>query len=397
MGHKVEMSEVTSLSNKVTTAYNEVGLGLETVIDNINAIRNMESFSGKAASSAKTYFGDFHVTVSNAFQVLFNDLNGNLKKHIDTFHSNVDSSATAIVQMDYLEEIRQEIDLEYKKLQGFEQGVLGVIDDVSDIVSISKPTLYNITNDYRSAVKTIDELDKNINSFTKKGKSHNTTTKELIHNIEVAMRKANAALGGKDPFGNFDHGTANSGIIALKETIKWMDRGKDVRDAIRADRVKNKIPTPNVETKTTKETVKDIAKNAGKKFTQGIKDGAKKVAGFDSGRRALGPIGGGLSYYSNYHDAKAQGLKGKDAHIYAAEDTAIDIALGSASVAVAGAIVAGAAAVTGVAAVGAVAVTATVIVGWGIGKLLDVEFGKTKQSVSDRVKKGYRKLKSWFF
>ena len=75
-------------------------------------------------------------------------------------------------------------------------------------------------------------------------------------------------------------------------------------------------------------------------------------------------IGGGLGYYSNLNEAQAQVLMGKDAHIYAAEDIAIDIALEQATMAVAGGIVTtGAAALTGVAAVGAEAVTATVIFG----------------------------------
>lgn len=396
MSHKVDLAEVVDLSDQVTKASSELGVGLETVINNIDTIKDMQSFTGKAAKSAKSYLEDFHVTVSNSFQVLFNDLQSNLRDHIDTFNSKVDSSAQAIIQTEYLEQIRQEIDLEYQKLTGFRRGVENTLDDISDIISISAPTLYDAMDHYKTIMKTIDELDKNINSFTKKGKGHNNTTKELIHNIEVAFRKAKAATN-KDSIGKFEHGAANSGIMALKETVKWADRGKDVRDAIRADMTKNKIPTPNMETKNTKQTIREIAKNTGKSFKDGVKDGVKKVAAFTPGRRVLGPIGGGLGYYSNLNEAQAQGLKGKDAHIYAAEDTAIDIALGAATMAVAGGIVAaGAAALTGVAAVGAVAVTATVIFGWGLGKLLDIEFGKTKTSASGWVKKGFRKIKSWF-
>lgn len=52
-------------------------------------------------------------------------------------------------------------------------------------------------------------------------------------------------------------------------------------------------------------------------------------------------IGGGLGYYSNLNEAQAQVLMGKDAHIYAAEDIAIDIALEQVTMAVAGGIVTG--------------------------------------------------------
>src|SRR5690606_14988641 len=154
-----------------------VELSLDAVMDGINKIRAMESFTGQAASSAKKYLGELHLSLSDAFQVLFISLNENLKGHIDKFQSGVDSSPEAIVQTDYLETIKQELDIEYQKLNGYHRGVSRIIEDISDIVSINTPSFYSITNDYRDTVKIIDELENNVNSFTNKGKGHDNTTK----------------------------------------------------------------------------------------------------------------------------------------------------------------------------------------------------------------------------
>lgn len=43
-----------------------------------------------------------------------------------------------------------------------------------------------------------------------------------------------------------------------------------------------------------------------------------------------------------------------------------------------------------------VGTAAGVVAGMFVNGLLNVEFGKTKKSVMDRVKGGFRKLKSWF-
>ena len=43
MGHKVDLSEVIALSDKVKTASNEVEAGIEKVLDHISSLRDMAS------------------------------------------------------------------------------------------------------------------------------------------------------------------------------------------------------------------------------------------------------------------------------------------------------------------------------------------------------------------
>jgi len=89
---------------------------------------------------------------------------------------------------------------------------------------------------------------------------------------------------------------------------------------------------------------------------------------------AFAPLTAGLSYYGNYNDAYAEGLRGKDAHTRAAVDTTIDVSVSSAVQA--GFTAAGTAfiPIPGVGtAVGAVAGTAA-------NSLLILKFGKGEKS-----------------
>lgn len=87
-------------------------------------------------------------------------------------------------------------------------------------------------------------------------------------------------------------------------------------------------------------------KGAGKSFkdivdVKGISQEFKKVKSAENAvgkggsllkgaGKALGPIGAGVSYYSNYQNAEEEGLTGGQAHAKAAKDTAIETAVGGA-------------------------------------------------------------------
>src|SRR5690625_2850494 len=177
MSHKVDLREVIAFSDKVGTSSKEVELGIEAVINDIQTLRSMDSFSGFSASSAKKYFTEFHLKVLDAFEVLFSDLRENLKDHIETFKSNVDANTAAVIQTDYLESVKQEIDLEYQKLRGYERSAQSTIQGITDIISIHEPNIFAVTNDYRAVLDTMDNLEKSFDAFMKKGKSHPNTTK----------------------------------------------------------------------------------------------------------------------------------------------------------------------------------------------------------------------------
>src|SRR5699024_8724201 len=173
---------------------------------------------GKAADSAKSYFNEFHLTVMESFEELFTDLDNNVKQHIEAFQYNVDSSESAIIESDYLTDHKNDIDIEYQNLKNMHRTIEKTIDEVSDISSASALTTYSITNDNREVVKTIDELEENLTSFTKEGKSHDSQTNELLHYIEVTMNKT-SGRDGEERFTTYNKDNT------LDELRKLSDRG----------------------------------------------------------------------------------------------------------------------------------------------------------------------------
>lgn len=143
------------------------------------------------------------------------------------------------------------------------------------------------------------------------------------------------------------------------------------------------------------EKAKTVGKAAGKGAANALRDtvDAKDIvkSGPTKGlTKSLGPIGGGLSYYSNYHDARADGLSGKKAHSRAAVDTTLDVAVG-------GAVQAGSVALfTAIVPIPGVGTAIGVVAGVGANLLLNKKFGKSEKSVMDYTKSAFRKVKNWF-
>src|SRR5699024_9929312 len=141
----------------------------------IRTIQNMNSFSGKAAEQAKQYFSDVHLTLLGAFHKAFGDLYNRLARHVQTFESEVDSGSNARIQINYLEDLKEDIDDTYGNLQ--------------------------------------DDLD----AFTQKKQT--SSIDELLHHIQVTMERA-GTVQGSERFDDYVDLVALKGLHALKATVK---------------------------------------------------------------------------------------------------------------------------------------------------------------------------------
>ena len=124
-------------------------------------------------------------------------------------------------------------------------------------------------------------------------------------------------------------------------------------------------------------------KGAGKSFKDIVDFKEMAKPGIKGISKTLGPIGAGVSYYSNYSTAKDAGLSGGDAARRATVDTAIDVAVGGA--------VQAAFTAAGTVIIPIPGVGTAVGVGFGIiaNSFLNAKFGKEDKSVMDH-------LKGWF-
>lgn len=239
MGHKVDLAEVIAFSDKVTKAADELTSDIGVVRTDITNIDSMDTFTGHAAKSAKGYLNELHVTLLESFEVLHATLKENTKEHIETFQSSVDSSEEAIVQSEYITEIKIKVEIDHTNISNNEGSVIKTLDDISDIIYIKKPSLENARNDFEEAMETMEELTENLDTFTTKGKKDDNLEKDLLDNIKLVMNKANASQGNAR-FKEFKHGSAGSSLTALRNIVKYTGKGVDIIEAHVDEKVKKR-------------------------------------------------------------------------------------------------------------------------------------------------------------
>src|SRR5699024_4679766 len=164
--NKVDISEVDKYSNNFQEATDNIRSSLDKITERIHSINGMDSFSGKAANEAKGYFNELHLTILESFRGLFDDLEENLKQHIQTFATEVDSSDSAVIESNYLEDVKEDINEIYEDLEKQDEIFHDTIEDVADITSATSPDFSEVNEWKRKSVEKIKELDEDLVSFT---------------------------------------------------------------------------------------------------------------------------------------------------------------------------------------------------------------------------------------
>ncbi|WP_405101053.1 hypothetical protein [Oceanobacillus sp. FSL H7-0719] len=321
-------------------------------------------------------------------------------------------------------------------MSSYHQSVERTIQNVNDISAVSPPEMNSATRSKRDAEDVVIELESNLSSFTKGGKSKVSRTKEFLQRFEKTIDTAGTEKGeelvtgltssraiyqaAKNKGLSVSTYTKNGKIMyrinATEDALKALGVKPDshAKKAIKQSRKHRQAPIKYYDTKTGTHTwsttgkkvinkhpsltylynnthmdsAKSVGAVAGRKVVQDLKDKVDiRGKGFT---KALEPIGSALSYYSNYHDAQADGLSGKEAHSRAITDTAFDVVDGSA-------IQAGSIAVfTAAVPIPGVGTAIGVAAGLGVDWILNQGFGKSGKSVMDRAKGAFRKIKGWF-
>lgn len=239
MGHKVDISEVAEFSDELTKASEEVKSSLTSVEEGIESISTMSSFSGKTANEAKAYLEDLHKTILTSFYGLFTDLDDHLKKHLQSFQSRVDSSESAIIDSDYLNETEQDISGDYDRLSEEQEAVRKTLSSVSDISSASHPISFTFDGDKDDVIETITDLEEKLDSFKNEGKQQISETEELLHHIEVTLKNA-GSVKGDARFTDYKGDSTAVGLPVLQgynadKREAMLERARETKDGVIKD------------------------------------------------------------------------------------------------------------------------------------------------------------------
>lgn len=232
---RVDISEVIELSEDLNTAATDLQTNLNRVANNIDEFTAMSSFSGKTAEEAKSYFIEFHQTLIKSFEILFMELEEQLKKHVRTFKYSVDKSESAMIDMNYLMETEESVIKVYDNLNLEQEAITETILSVSDISGAVRPSTWYVERDQTSVMKVITDLESDFESYTSSSRPEFTQIQKMLHHMEIAIKNA-GAVSGSARFTNFAGNSKSAGLPVLKEYNderynEIMDKAKDAKEA----------------------------------------------------------------------------------------------------------------------------------------------------------------------
>lgn len=216
MAPKVDIDEVLELSHNLKEYTEKTEVNLNDIKQAIYKIQSMDSFSGKAASNAKTYFSEIHLTLLDSFSKLFIIMNADLEKHLSEFQSSVDTSPAARINSNYLLDTKDNVETTYEQLEKEHQSIIDTINSVLDISNVSKPDFASVTNDNQEVSKSLADLNEKLETYT--ATEVDSDIEELLYHIKLTIDRAGTTKGEKR-FTNYVNTLDINGLPVLKEHV----------------------------------------------------------------------------------------------------------------------------------------------------------------------------------
>lgn len=240
MTFKVDLSEVNSMADKIKATSNVLEKDLHNVTRQLDELIALDSFQGDTATHAKKYFESVHQTAIHSIQLIAHKLASNIEMHIDTFNEDVDTSVTAKIEYNYLQDVKENIQTHHEDIEDSVQNVAHTIDEISDIITIDHPPLSDIQTSKDNADQTVDQLTNNVELFTEKGTDQDVEMKEMLHHLETLIAEASTNTGES----NFSNVQPSS----IAEPISFLDEANQLLEYQQAEEQKEVLVEKSQET-----------------------------------------------------------------------------------------------------------------------------------------------------
>ncbi|WP_088076822.1 T7SS effector LXG polymorphic toxin [Litchfieldia alkalitelluris] len=215
MGNRVDISEVKSFYDMQKRETDQIIEGIHAIRKNISQISKMKDFQGKTAEAAKLYFSQYHGVILDEFETLFQTLEQNLQQHLNAFSESVDASSSARLESNYLMDQELELEKRYDQLEGQADEINRIIRSISDISSVSAPSLTPVPDRANDAQGVVVKSRKRLDSFTSVGKRDISSAQSSIEKIESLLKKS----GGRSKVRSSDWFEKQL-MVLMKELMK---------------------------------------------------------------------------------------------------------------------------------------------------------------------------------
>lgn len=198
---KIEMSEVIALCQEFQTAAENVKDSLEKINGNATDISSLNSFTGDGPSKAKNYLKDIYKGVNEAYNETLEIITDSFDVAISNFESSVDEASDTLIQDEYLETVRTEVEKSSKLVKNATKTINASIGSISDISNASKVNTSEISKSSKEFNQIIEKLKKSLSSFISSSQSIAADCDnaiEYLGKIQAEMNKitSNGGISG---------------------------------------------------------------------------------------------------------------------------------------------------------------------------------------------------------
>lgn len=176
---KIDLSEVQAQKSALSTSVGSIKGDLTKARSSLSQVVSTNSLKGVVKDTINQKVSNYQIPLldnyTNALDSIVNRYDGIIKLFKETVGETNDS---AIINTEYLERVKQRMKDPIEGLSKISTRTQSIYSDISDIISLSNPSLDDVNTTYAKAQKSLDDTIKNMETFN--NVILNTDTFDLI-------------------------------------------------------------------------------------------------------------------------------------------------------------------------------------------------------------------------
>ncbi|MEZ7616096.1 T7SS effector LXG polymorphic toxin [Streptococcus sp. 27098_8_73] len=163
---KIDLSEVQAQKSALSTSVGSIKGDLTKARSSLSQVVSTNSLKGVVKDTINQKVSNYQIPLldnyTNALDSIVNRYDGIIKLFKETVGETNDS---AIINTEYLERVKQRMKDPIEGLSKISTRTQSIYSDISDIISLSNPSLDDVNTTYAKAQKSLDDTIKNMETF----------------------------------------------------------------------------------------------------------------------------------------------------------------------------------------------------------------------------------------
>lgn len=184
---KIRIAEPIAIEKQLNDQVENASRALINLRNEITEFTALQSFSGDAADSIRTYFKEVHLTLIRSMIQAGEALQQEYKKMLRRFASQVDHSEQTVIRSEHLSEVHKELQSLKNRLNQLHSHLVADVHSVSDIAGFNVPSSAHLADATAQRQRELAQLRERFTSFA--SGDYTGEVMPLLTAIEQAMTK----------------------------------------------------------------------------------------------------------------------------------------------------------------------------------------------------------------